>query len=272
LVAGGAPAATNAELTEKAVTDRFAARRSLLETLQRSDPTYRFEFLVITLPKGSIAGIDFDIPVTHIRYDSALFFDFDRDALRDGADRIVSDFARIIERDEGLRSVLIVGHTDSVGPDAYNVDLAERRARSVFQRLRDLGIEEEILGVVPMGEAQPLSTNATTEGRATNRRVEFFVSDVMEASLRVVASVAFDPCFRNDHGIADAGDRLPCTPGGEQIRVLMGDDVEARNPTRVIEVGRAVIASAPAEPRTRQPLPPATRQRPPLPVIRPTAD
>jgi outer membrane protein OmpA-like peptidoglycan-associated protein len=273
LAAGGAPAATIADLTEESVTARNAARRSLLEGLKRSGTAYRFDFVVTYLPKGTIAGIDFDIPVTHIRYDSALFFDFDRDTLRGGADRIVRDFAGIIVRDEGLRSVLIVGHTDSVGPDAYNIDLAERRARTVYRRLKALGVDENVLGVVPMGEAQPLSTNASAEGRAANRRVEFFVSDVMEAALRVVASLEFDPCFRNDHGVADPGARLPCAEGGEQVRILLGPDAESRSPTRIIEVGnRSVIAAAPPESRTRPPLPLPDRQRPPLPVIRPSAE
>lgn len=272
LAAGSSPAATIVDMTEEAVTTRHAARRALLESLKRSDTAYRFEFVVIVLPKGSIAGIDFDIPVTHIRYDSALFFDFDRDSLRPGADRIIRDFAGIIAKDDGLRSVLIVGHTDSVGPDAYNVDLAERRALTVFRRLKALGVDEEVLGIVPMGEAQPLLTNSTAEGRAANRRVEFFVSDVMEAALKVVASLEIDPCFRNDHGVADPGARLPCADGGEQVRILLGPDAESRNPTRMIEVGdRSPIAPAPAD-LTRPPIPAPDRQRPPLPVIRPSAE
>jgi outer membrane protein OmpA-like peptidoglycan-associated protein len=265
-------AATAADLDEAGVTARQVARRAILESLQQNDKSYRFDFVVTYLPPGTLQGVDFEVPVTHVRYDSSLFFAFDRDDLLPGADRIIRDFAGVLGKDDALRSVLIVGHTDSVGPDIYNVDLSERRARNVFKRLRALGVDENALGIVPMGEAQPVATNSTAAGRAANRRVEFFVSDLMEASLEAATRVTFDPCFRNDHGATDAGARAPCDATGEQVRILIGPDAETRSPTRIVEVGRrAALDPAPA-PVSRPPIPPPLRQRPPLHVFRPSAE
>jgi outer membrane protein OmpA-like peptidoglycan-associated protein len=270
LGAGPVQGATIVDLSETAVTARQAARRALLDGLQKTDSAYRFEVFVLYVPKGSIPGIGFDFPVNHIRYDSALFFGFDRDDLRPGADEIIRDFAGVVARDGGLRSVLIVGHTDSVGPDIYNVDLSERRAQTVFRRLKSLGVDEEILGIVPMGEAQPLLSNSTDTGRARNRRVEFFISDDMEAALIAITSLEVDQCLRNDHGVVEEGSRPPCTKGGEQVRVIIGPDAEGREPTRIIEVGDRSAIVAP-EPGTRPSIPMPELKRPPLPVIRPSA-
>ncbi|MCP5145463.1 MAG: OmpA family protein [Gammaproteobacteria bacterium] len=67
----------------------------------------------------------------------------------------------------------LVGHTDSVGSDAYNQGLSERRARSVRDYLVEHGVNASMLRVVGRGESEPTATNDTEEGRAENRRVEF---------------------------------------------------------------------------------------------------
>lgn len=70
--------------------------------------------------------------------------------------------------------IRIEGHTDSVGSDAYNLDLSERRARSVKRYLtRNFGVESDRLVTVGRGEQEPVDSNATAEGRQRNRRVEF---------------------------------------------------------------------------------------------------
>lgn len=72
-------------------------------------------------------------------------------------------------------AVLIEGHTDSVGRAAYNQRLSERRAQAVVAALKEHGIEPGRLEAVGMGEARPVATNDTEEGRAQNRRVEVIV-------------------------------------------------------------------------------------------------
>ena len=69
----------------------------------------------------------------------------------------------------------VEGHTDSVGPDAYNLALSERRANSVKRYLTQQGVPGERMTPVGYGETIPIDTNDTEEGRSNNRRVEFRV-------------------------------------------------------------------------------------------------
>jgi outer membrane protein OmpA-like peptidoglycan-associated protein len=69
-------------------------------------------------------------------------------------------------------SVRVIGHTDSVGSEAYNLELSGKRARSVVDYLVDRGIDRRRFEVVARGESQPIADNRTESGRAQNRRVE----------------------------------------------------------------------------------------------------
>lgn len=75
-------------------------------------------------------------------------------------------------------TVELDGHTDSIGTDAYNQKLSERRAQIVYDYLTSHGIDSSrIVGVKGFGEAQPIDTNDTKEGRARNRRTEMVVQN-----------------------------------------------------------------------------------------------
>jgi len=71
--------------------------------------------------------------------------------------------------------VLIVGHTDSVGTDAYNLDLSQRRAQAASAYLQSLGVPAARLRTVGKGESEPIQPNDTEDGRARNRRVEIAI-------------------------------------------------------------------------------------------------
>jgi outer membrane protein OmpA-like peptidoglycan-associated protein len=71
--------------------------------------------------------------------------------------------------------ILIVGHTDSVGTDAYNLDLSQRRAQAASAYLQSLGVPASRLRTQGKGEAEPVQANDTEEGRARNRRVEIAI-------------------------------------------------------------------------------------------------
>ena len=64
------------------------------------------------------------------------------------------------------------GHTDSVGTDAYNQTLSERRAASVKDYLVGQGVDGSRLSTAGYGESNPIASNDTADGRALNRRVE----------------------------------------------------------------------------------------------------
>jgi outer membrane protein OmpA-like peptidoglycan-associated protein len=101
-----------------------------------------------------------------------LFFDFDKAVLRPESfpelDRIVT-----LMNEKPTMQIEISGHTDSAGPDQYNLGLSERRAKSVVQYLDGKKIDKSRMNVVFFGETQPVDTNDTPEGRKRNRRVEF---------------------------------------------------------------------------------------------------
>jgi len=69
-------------------------------------------------------------------------------------------------------AVRVEGNTDSIGTDAYNHGLSERRAESVRSHLIGRGVSAERLTAIGYGESQPIASNDTEEGRSLNRRVE----------------------------------------------------------------------------------------------------
>lgn len=74
------------------------------------------------------------------------------------------------------RNVLVEGHTDSQGSDAYNLDLSQKRADAVRDYLVTRGVPKDMISAKGIGEARPVAENTTAEGRANNRRVEIIVS------------------------------------------------------------------------------------------------
>jgi len=98
-------------------------------------------------------------------------FDFDRAAIRDDAKPVLRDWAARLTRC-GNVNLTIEGHTDSVGAEAYNLLLSERRANAVLQYLVGEGVPATRQNVAAYGETRPVASNATADGRAKNRRVD----------------------------------------------------------------------------------------------------
>ena len=69
----------------------------------------------------------------------------------------------------------IVGHTDNVGSDSYNMELSEQRAAAVRDFLIKKGVEDTVIITTGMGESMPVASNSTPEGRAQNRHVEVLI-------------------------------------------------------------------------------------------------
>jgi outer membrane protein OmpA-like peptidoglycan-associated protein len=101
-----------------------------------------------------------------------VFFDFDKATLKPESYPELNRLVTFLNNNAGV-NVQIAGHTDSVGPESYNLDLSKRRANSVVQYLYDKGVTKEKVKTVFFGETKPIDTNATKEGRQKNRRVEF---------------------------------------------------------------------------------------------------
>lgn len=107
-----------------------------------------------------------------ISLSAAALFDVNKDAIKDAGKAQLDEFASRLHSLNSIESVNIVGHTDSTGTDAYNQQLSMRRANAVKNYLLDKGIDPGVITTSGMGESQPVASNATSAGRAQNRRVE----------------------------------------------------------------------------------------------------
>jgi outer membrane protein OmpA-like peptidoglycan-associated protein len=101
-----------------------------------------------------------------------IFFDFDMATLKAQSFPELNRIVKLMNERPTLE-VEISGHTDTTGPEEYNMGLSKRRAQSVVRYLTDKEIAETRIKVSYFGETKPIESNATIEGRRKNRRVEF---------------------------------------------------------------------------------------------------
>lgn len=86
----------------------------------------------------------------------------------------------LVLKEYNRTTVNVFGHTDSDGADDYNRDLSERRAVSVARYLISQGTDERRYYVVGYGERQPIASNASSAGKAANRRVEIEIAPIRQ--------------------------------------------------------------------------------------------
>ncbi|HVR50367.1 MAG TPA: OmpA family protein [Pseudorhodoferax sp.] len=111
---------------------------------------------------------------TKVTYAADAFFDFDKSVLKPEGRAKLDDLVGKI-KGINLEVIIAVGHTDSVGTDAYNQRLSVRRSEAVKAYLVSKGIERNRVYTEGKGKKQPVADNKTAEGRAKNRRVEIEV-------------------------------------------------------------------------------------------------
>ncbi len=98
-------------------------------------------------------------------------FELDRAVLMKSSFPRLNDIVKILQDHPDIK-VEIQGHTDSTASDAYNMDLSQRRARTVMKYLQSKGIASSRMTARGYGESRPIDTNDTEKGRSNNRRVE----------------------------------------------------------------------------------------------------
>jgi outer membrane protein OmpA-like peptidoglycan-associated protein len=109
-----------------------------------------------------------------ITFDSGILFDIDKSALRPVSQTNLTDLAKILNKYPDT-NILIEGHTDDTGTEEHNMALSKDRAQSVSTYLATVGVLSGRFSVTGYGEAQPIVTNDSAEGRQKNRRVDIAV-------------------------------------------------------------------------------------------------
>jgi outer membrane protein OmpA-like peptidoglycan-associated protein len=117
-----------------------------------------------------------------------VLFEFDRAELRPEGREKLAKISGVLAITNGYR-LKIEGHTDSVGSDAYNMELSRSRAESVRDYLLQQSISRETLSVEGLGESRPIASNESASGREQNRRVEIVISEDPNSAAMLGGSV-----------------------------------------------------------------------------------
>ena len=110
---------------------------------------------------------------------SATAFDTNSYSLKGGFYPVMDKIAKVLNT-YGKTELTITGHTDSVGSDAANQTLSERRAQAVVDYMLTRQVAQQRLAAYGRGKNQPIGDNKTEAGRAQNRRVEILIVPVVE--------------------------------------------------------------------------------------------
>jgi OOP family OmpA-OmpF porin len=114
---------------------------------------------------------------------ATMLFDFDSAELSDDAKAVIDERIQALAGQARLTSAMrIEGHTDSTGPEAYNLQPSERRAQAVADYIvsKAYRVTAADIELIAKGESEPVASNETREGRAQNRRVDIAAQGAMQ--------------------------------------------------------------------------------------------
>jgi outer membrane protein OmpA-like peptidoglycan-associated protein len=123
-----------------------------------------------------------------IKFKEKVLFAYDRSDLNATAKTNLDKLKNILLKYPET-NITVIGHTDSKGSDSYNQTLSKSRATAVTNYASQNGIDKARLTAIGKGESDPIATNDTEEGSASNRRVEFVITanDKMKAEAKAEA-------------------------------------------------------------------------------------
>lgn len=124
--------------------------------------------LMSEIPGATVTRVAEGITVT---FASGLMYDFDSDEIRSEAATNLRNLAASLRKYPDTQ-LLVVGHTDDSGSDAYNQALSQRRADAALRFLDAQGVAAGRIAASGRGESEPVATNETGGGRQSNRRIE----------------------------------------------------------------------------------------------------
>jgi outer membrane protein OmpA-like peptidoglycan-associated protein len=120
------------------------------------------------IPGAVVERVGEGIQVT---FASGLLFDYDSDAIKGSSRENLRNLAESLDKYPGS-NLLIVGHTDDRGTDAYNQRLSERRADAAATYLASQGVSRARISTEGLGETEPVASNGSEADRQKNRRIE----------------------------------------------------------------------------------------------------
>jgi len=149
----------------------YATDSTTIGSSQGMDKFVTDVFLEKAPPKPKPVPVVMKKPVEKISYTLYIEFDFDKDMVRPQHHNDVKKIADTLAK-YSEANVQLAGHTDSIGTDAYNMDLSKRRANMVKKYLETVfKVKASRISTVGYGESKPIASNDTSEGRQKNRRV-----------------------------------------------------------------------------------------------------
>jgi outer membrane protein OmpA-like peptidoglycan-associated protein len=278
-LAGPAPASATvqSDTIRLEAADRIARFRRLADALGTNPP----QVDELYAPAGTVPGVNAPVPVVRLVFEERVFFDFDRTTVRPDALAPIKLVAANMKSDVPDAAVTILGHTDAIGADPYNIGLSQRRASTVLSHLIESGLNPNQLSTVAIGKSQPVAPNSTEAGRALNRRVEFLISGSEQANLSVITDRPIKSAF-----LTVIPNQLAPAFGPRNVEVLkptrkpVGDDDEGilgpagiitlRTPDNAPLVAQPASApqirskepSAPVVPKVATPAPTVTPREP----------
>jgi outer membrane protein OmpA-like peptidoglycan-associated protein len=161
------------ELTQ--LRGQYQTQQQQLATSEaaRSDAEQRAKRATEDLSR--IASVKQEPRGTVITLSGEVLFASGKAILLPGAQAKLSEVATALTQQDQNASILVEGHTDSQGNEAFNLDLSTRRAEAVRDYLSSHGVAADRIRAEGLGFSRPLGDNKTAEGRANNRRVEIVV-------------------------------------------------------------------------------------------------
>lgn len=125
--------------------------------------------------KVQLRAAKVEVKAEEIEIKEKVFFDVDKATIKDESQELLAEIAATISANPRIVRIEVQGHTDSDGSDSYNLELSQKRVDAVVAVMIAEGVSADRLVAKGYGEAVPIGSNDTAEGKADNRRVQFII-------------------------------------------------------------------------------------------------
>jgi outer membrane protein OmpA-like peptidoglycan-associated protein len=153
--------------TAEAAADLAAAQQARMDAEKRADDA-QAKLAEVAKLKEEARGLV-------ITLSGSVVFASNQASILPAAQSRLNQVSEALLSTDSLRNLVVEGHTDSIGSEAYNMQLSQRRADSVRSYLISRGYPSDMIEASGIGEIRPIASNSNPEGRSNNRRVEIIV-------------------------------------------------------------------------------------------------